>query len=138
MTHPAPPAMRLLTVSVFLLLSGCDATTTLTPEPEEGLYTSEEIDYFLEVALGTEFGGGSAVVRRWEQDVRIAVLGSPTAADRQTLADVVADVNALVGPVELQLVDVDPTITVHFLDPSEFSSVEPNYVPGNLGFFWVN
>ena len=130
--------MRLLPAFVLavLFLSGCDAATS--PEAQEGRYTAEEIDYFVEVALGTEFGGGSAVVRRWERDLRVAVLGSPTDADLQTLADVVTDVNALIGPVELRLVDEDPTVTVHFLAPGEFASVEPNYVPGNLGFFWVN
>lgn len=116
---------------LLVLLAACDAGTT------RALYADDEIDYFVEVALGSEFGGGSAAVRRWERDVRIAVRGAPTEADRQTLEAVVADANALVGPVRLVLVDESPTVTVHFLPPDEFAAVEPNYVPGNLGFFWT-
>ena len=124
--------LRLLPFGFLLvLLAGCDSGTS------QGLYTPEEVDYFVEVALGSEFGGGGGVVRRWERDVRVAVAGEPTAADRQTLEAVVADANALVGSISLVLTEESPTVTVHFLPPDDFAGVEPNYVPGNLGFFWT-
>ena len=65
-----------------LLLAGCSeetapssvTRTTTTP-------TAEVLDYFLEIALGVEFGETSPVIRKWSGDLRIQVHGNPTADD---------------------------------------------------------
>ena len=36
------------------------------------------------------------------------------------------------------MVSQNPNIEIHFLPESEFRLIEPNYVPLNYGFFWVN
>ncbi|MGJ3250214.1 MAG: DUF2927 domain-containing protein [Elainellaceae cyanobacterium] len=108
------------------------------PSAQQGAFTAEEIDYFLEVALGTEFGGGSQRIRKWEDDVRIRVNGSPTAEDRNTLNSVVSELNDLIdGTVDLQIVDSNPNVEMYFVPESEFRRYEPNYVPVNMGFAWV-
>ncbi|MGJ3246378.1 MAG: DUF2927 domain-containing protein [Elainellaceae cyanobacterium] len=108
------------------------------PSAQQGAFTAAEIDYFLEVALGTEFGGGSQRIRKWEDDVRIRVNGSPTADDRNTLNAVVSELNDLIdGTVDLQIVDSNPNVEIYFVPESEFRRYEPNYVPVNMGFAWV-
>jgi hypothetical protein len=113
--------------------------STARIEPPRQTYSDEQIDYFLEIALGSEFGSGSAVIKKWEQDVRIRVHGNPTAEDRNTLEDVVAELNDLVSPSGIRLVitDRNPNVDIHFAPESQFSRIEPNYRPRNMGFFWT-
>ena len=103
-------------------------------------FTSKQIDYFLEVALGAEFSQSSsaAKIRKWQGDVRIQYFGSPTSEDLTTLSSVVSEVNELTnGGVHLKLVNSNPNITIHFAPQSQFSRLEPNYQPGNFGYAWT-
>ena len=124
-----------LVVAVFLF-GAC--STTETPPAVAATYSQEEIEYFAEVALGTEFGTASQRIRKWAGDVRIDVRGNPTEADEAALNQILNDLNTLIPDIEVRLDDNNPTTTIHFAPESEFSSLEPNYVPVNLGFFWVN
>ena len=108
-------------------------TPAITPS---GPYTQAEIDYFLEVALGAEFGESEQVIKKWTKDVRIDVLGAPTEEDLQTLDRVVEEINNLIDGVEMVVVDRNPNVEMHFAPEDEFKSIEPNYVPVNYGFFW--
>ena len=129
--------MRALTLALALVwLAGCDASVLEEPPPD-GRYSAAEIDYFVEVALGSEYGGNTPQLRRWAGDVRVSVLGAPTAEDLRALGAVVSDLNGLIGPVSVVVTDERPTVTLRFLPPREFAAAEPNYVPGNLGFFYV-
>lgn len=40
-------------------------------------YTQEQIDYFLEIALGAEFGESDPKIRKWTEDLKIKIMGSP-------------------------------------------------------------
>lgn len=98
----------------------------------------ETIDYFLEIALGSEWGNSSSTIRRWTQNLRIQPMGTPSQADRNTLETVVAELNQLTnGQVSLQIVQENPNVQIYFVPEAEFSRYEPNYVPRNLGFFWA-
>lgn len=98
----------------------------------------ETIDYFLEIALGSEWGNSSSTIRRWTQNLRIQPMGTPSQADIQTLEMVVAELNQLTnGQVSLQIVQENPNVQIYFVPEADFSQYEPNYVPRNLGFFWA-
>ena len=113
-------------------------TATPTPQPTATpLPTSEELDYFLEIALGVEFGGATPVIRKWSKDLAIQVHGNPTRDDLNTLAQVISELNELVGGIGLELVQDSANVQIHFVPESEFPSILPGYVPGNTGFFWV-
>ncbi|MCH7940337.1 MAG: DUF2927 domain-containing protein [Candidatus Marinimicrobia bacterium] len=118
---------------VFLVFWGCR-----TIEPHRGSYTQEEIDYFLEIALGTEYGTSEATIKKWTDNIKITVQGTPTEVDSQTLNQVVDELNDIIDEIELAVVSQNPNIEIHFLPESEFRLIEPNYVPLNYGFFWVN
>jgi hypothetical protein len=109
------------------------------PDGEWEQYTEEELSYFFEIALGSEYGSGPLVVTRWEQDVRIAVTGTPTSSDMAELDSVIAEVNSAVD-IDVGLDATAPNMTVHYTATADFSSICSLYVPGNIGFFcfWWN
>jgi Protein of unknown function (DUF2927) len=103
--------------------------------------TPEQIKYFLEVAMGVEFSKAKMAgsrIRKWQGAVRVQYFGSPTREDLATLQTVIGEINELAnGNIQLQLVDRNPNLTIHFAPESKFSRLEPNYEPGNYGFFWT-
>lgn len=91
------------------------------------------------MALGAEFGGVSAVVRKWADDVQIRLQGLVGQEDVAVLNAVTSELNEL-GPPRMSIVTDDSTQTdllLHFGPQSSFPEVLPDYVPGNAGFFWM-
>lgn len=108
--------------------------------PPQGEYTSEQINYFLEIALGAEYTKTQAAstIRKWQGDLRIQTFGTPTSADLETLRTVIGEINTLTGGnIRLQLVDRNPNVTVRFVPERQFKKYEPNYEPVNYGYFWT-
>lgn len=114
------------------VLSGCASVVA------QRLYTEEEREYFEEIAFGSEVGVSSRVIRKWTKDLRIDVHGSPTSEDEATLNAVVSEINQLIEPVQLVISSEESNVDLYFIPLDEFEIVEPNYVPGNLGFFYPN
>lgn len=100
-------------------------------------FRSDEIEYFGEVAFGSENGGGEPVLRKWVTPPRIQVFGDPTAEDLDALVHIVTEVNALAPGLGMEIVTDAPTVEIHFVPAVDFPDLEPHYVPGNLGFFWA-
>jgi hypothetical protein len=135
-------ASALVAAVVVALLGGCAPpslsieTTTSTPAatptpatpPARHDFSQAALDYFSAIALSPEYGDSAGEIKKWTTDVRIAVHGDPTDEDLATLADVVADLNALVGPIEIEVVRSKANVDVYFA---------PEYVPVNMGFFWT-
>ncbi len=101
------------------------------------LYQPRDVEYFGEVAFGTEAGTGEAVLRKWATAPRIRVHGAPTPADQAALARIVAEVNELVPDLGMVLTATDPNVELHFIPTEEFPLHVPTYVRGNLGYFWA-
>ncbi|HEY9668533.1 MAG TPA: DUF2927 domain-containing protein, partial [Coleofasciculaceae cyanobacterium] len=99
-------------------------------------YTSEQINYFLEVAMGTEYGGSNPTLKKWDEDIKIKVVGSPTPEDLKTLQTVINEINTLTGTVRLQIDPNNANLELYFIPEPRFASYEPNYQPINYGFFW--
>ena len=121
------------------------ATTSTTPAPTTSststtlavTYPPAAFDYFVEIAFGPEFGGGRQEIRKWTEDVEIVVHGEPNAEDLATLDDVIADLNEFIETIEISIVASGGNVDLHFAPEAQFSDIEPNYVPVNMGFFWV-
>ena len=103
---------------------------------ENRTYTRDEVDYFLEIALGTEYGG-EAPVRKWTEDIRIKVNGDPTDVDREKLDDVMAQLRELTG-LGIEIVEDQENINIYYIPDSEFIEYIPSYVEGNWGYFSYN
>lgn len=101
------------------------------------VYSQDQIDYFFEIVLGTEYGGSEMVIRKWVDDIRIEINGTPTEEDLNTVEDVIDELNALIGEPELRMDEVDSNLIIYFVPESEFEIYEPNYVPTNYGYFFA-
>lgn len=101
-------------------------------------YTPEEINYFQEIAFGAEFSDNSSIIRKWQGDLRIKVIGSPNSEDLKTLKTVINEINNLTSGINLKIVDNQANVKIHFVPVSEFRRYEPNYQSGNYGYAWIN
>jgi len=99
--------------------------------------SESEIEYFFEIAFGTEYGASQALLHKWTNNIRIKVNGTPTSADLDTLNQVVTELNSLVNSISLHIVDQNPNIDIHFTTMDQFASIIPSYVQGNMGYFSV-
>lgn len=127
-----------LGVCCFFTFAGTSSEAWQTnPLVSQGGYTQDQIDYFLEIAMGSEFGSASPVVRKWTRDVRIEVIGSPTNEDRTTLNRVIESINAIIGRTKLRIDEQRPDVEIYFVPESDFTIYESNYRPTNFGYFWI-
>ncbi len=131
--RPATPT-RIASVSTVTARPTTTQATVTTPVASTSAsYTQEEIDYFLKVALGSEYGDSQQTIKKWEEDIRIDVLGTPNEQDLQTLEDVVREINGLIDEVKMVVVEQNPNVELHFAPEDDFGSIEPNYMPVNYG-----
>lgn len=85
---PRPSAIR--TIAPITPHSN-DSTHTYSNHPSSSI-----IAYFNEIALGTEFGDASLVVRKWKDPMTIYIKGQPSDALRQELDRIVDELNCLI------------------------------------------
>ena len=112
--------------------------TLLNPRRSQpNRFTQAQVDYFMEIALGTEWGTSNQLIRKWTQNVRIKVSGTRTSEDNATINRVIGELNELISGsgVQLTLDNNNPNVEIIYAPETDFSRLEPNYVPGNLGFF---
>ncbi len=101
-------------------------------------FSNQSIDYFLEIAIGAEYGANEQKINKWEQPVvKIKQNGNITSLSTQCLSSVITDFNQLSNQTKLELSDSNQDIDVYFVPANEFTSIEPNYASGNQGFFWT-
>jgi hypothetical protein len=123
--------MKLALFLISILLIGCSF------QSNSSNFTKEEIEYFTEIAFGAEFGDEVSVIKKWAENIRIEIDGEPTVADLQTITNIIDDLNELIAAIKIKLVDKNENLTVTFSPESDFTSIDPNYVPTNYGFFWA-
>ncbi len=133
-------------VFTFLLSLVCclyieeNNSAPIQTENSQPNYTDKEIEYFTEIALGTEYGNNTQVVRKWNSDIRIKINGNPNEKDLQALNLVISEINEIIGnKINLSLVTINQNIDINFVPLSEFSVC--NAAPGNYGYFnckWRN
>jgi hypothetical protein len=124
-TAPAPSAATSATPSAIS-----------SPTPVKPEISKAGLAYFFAVALGTEFGDDAGVVTMWNKpEVSVRVHGG-NAASRNCLDKVVSDFNSITETTDMKLTSGAADVELHFAPVSKFDSIEPNYVPGNDGFFY--
>ena len=123
--------MKYIIIVFLSILVGCSSKI------EKIQYTQEEINYFTEIALGAEFGDSVPVIKKWNDDIRIKIEGQPTEADLFAINEIVSDLNDIVDELKIIIVTKNENIVITFSPESNFSDIEPNYVPTNYGFFWA-
>ena len=123
--------MKTIFIVFTLLIIGCSF------QNDSYNFTQEEVEYFSQIALGAEFGDEVPVIKKWVDDIRIKINGEPTEADIQTINDIVDDLNEIIDGIKVKIVDKKENVTITFSPESEFTEIDPNYIPKNYGFFWA-
>lgn len=99
-------------------------------------YTKEEIEYFFEIAFGSEYGGESNYLKKWIQDIKIKVIGAPNDEDLENLKQVMEELADLTG-LQFLFDNKDPNITMYFIPHGEFKKhADPAIAEANWGLFW--
>lgn len=144
--EPAPKLVSALASAPIQLLppepaAPLDPTPSLGPVPPvvrpEPNYAAMVLDYLSDVGFGQEYGSASSVLHKWTRDVTLRVYGTPTAIDLITLDETVAELNRLLTGVQVRRTDGPADLKNYFAPEARFSTIEPRYVPRNLGFFRV-
>jgi hypothetical protein len=109
-------------------------------------YSAAALDYFLEVAMGSEYGDATPNIRKWETDLRIQIMTpNATQYDRAVVDQVIAELNELLSqaagpsgrPITLSLVDSNPNVEMYFVPAENFAQYNANAQPGQIGSAWM-
>lgn len=137
--------------------------TAIAPPPiTPPSFSQTQIDYFLDIAMGSEYGNASPHIRKWATDLRIDIHGTPSSQDLASLDTVVDELNMLIDPIEIEVLDrpaptdtVSPhmvstlslgrldaepepaNVNIYFVPHTDFSRYVPQYEEGNLGYAWI-
>jgi hypothetical protein len=99
--------------------------------------------YYKKVAFGNEFTNDTSGERKWENDVKIFVLGKKDPELMTELSRIVKELNDLIIPINIQVVDNkdNANVLVLFGSKQDFinldKTIEP-YVKLNEGLFKIN
>lgn len=101
------------------------------------------ITYYKKIAFGNEFTDDTYGERKWENDVKIFVLGKKDPELMTELTKIVKELNDLIIPINIQIVNVKQgaNVLVLFGSKQDFinldKTIEP-YVKNNEGLFKVD
>ncbi|NOQ36649.1 MAG: DUF2927 domain-containing protein [Methylococcaceae bacterium] len=100
------------------------------------------IEYFNELAFGSEFGGESKRCSKWATNMKIFVAGKPPAYLDKELDKIIKEINTLISPIKLLRVNSkrESNYIIFFGSGEGYTNIEPKakaYIDENWGLFWV-
>ena len=105
--------------------------------PEHGVSNSELIDYFCEVALNVEYNSTDNHLKRWEDPLRVKIMGDYTNEDYETLEYHIDALNSLGVLPDISIVSSGENFQIYFVLLDEMDDVIPGYVEDNWGYFYL-
>ncbi len=139
------PAIVLMTVACSSSKRQLPPPTSQPEQPEENdavsasvAFESQKLDYFMEIALGSEYGIGQYSIKKWATDIKVEIVGKPTLEDVNALNKVIHELNELVNPnLQIKRVEREGNVRIYFIDQAEFYRYEPRGLVFYDGFFWT-
>jgi hypothetical protein len=110
-------------------------------EPVEPI--NDLVEYFGEIALGSQLGGASAYLRRWQQPLRFVILGEDSPELAAELAHTITELQAMLPQLRFEPVaEREQANFVVFFGRSDdyASTIEPAFAPyasANSSGFWL-
>jgi len=104
-------------------------------------YSKESVEYFKEVALGSEFEPSKTQLYRWTTDVKIYVYGQNSPELNQELSEIVSELNQIINPIDIEIVNdrSSANMFIYFGSYIDYKNVRPqedfSLLEGNWGFF---
>jgi hypothetical protein len=111
---------------------------------DDSRFSKEERDYFKKIALSSEFSDNdNGVVCRWKSDMRIFVKGEKPDYLMDELNSIVSELNEIIDPIDIVLVDNEDESNYQILFGSEqeYNNFKPGskeHTPNNWGLFIIN
>jgi hypothetical protein len=121
---------------------GNSETTSSTPTVNN--YTNEEISYFNEIALSSEYSDqDKGLACTWKNDVKIFVQGTKKPELMSELQSIVGELNDLIDPIDIKIVNSkdESNYTIFFGSQYDYHNITPgstNLTEHNWGLFVVN
>ena len=108
-----------------------------TPAKE---FSSEAKEYFKKVAYGSEFDGGNSSLKKWNQDVKIYVVGDKRDYLMSELNNIVSELNVLISTINITIVDNESDANFFILfgsaqDYNDYDEESIGYTEHNQGLF---
>lgn len=123
-------------IFIAFLLIGCSKPLGIKKDEILKDFSKEELEYFYEVTFYREFRKGSVPLFYWKRDVKVRLNDEYTQADSLELVRIVRELNELIDGIEIQIVEENPNLEIHYLKLLDFYQF-PGYRPGNRGFFSI-
>ena len=116
-------------------ISGCNVCDE---EIIKSDFAKEELEYFYEIAFGSEFRNTNKNPRLlyWRTDVEVQLNGNFSDEDSLEIIRVIQELNQLIDPIEIKMVETGGNLNMHFDRITTFKSYS-GYVPGNAGYFRI-
>jgi hypothetical protein len=121
-----------------------DGGGSSNPETKSTKVRSQEaIEYYDEVVMSSEFEGRRTKEFKWTTDMKIYVEGEPTSELLSELDRIVTELNDIINPINLVIVDnrSEANMFVYFGSPDGFSNSHPSVnrsrLDKNWGYFTV-
>ena len=111
---------------------------------DDSRFSKEERDYFKKIALSSEFSDNdNGVVCHWKSDLRIFVKGEKPDYLVAELNRIVSELNEIIDPIDLVIVDNEDESNYQILFGSEqeYNNFKPGskeHTPNNWGLFIIN
>ncbi len=103
----------------------------------KNVFKIEELEYFAEIAFGSEFRKkNNPTLLFWRSDVEVQLNRNYTKDDSLEVLRVIQELNQLIDPIEIKLVETGGNLNMYFDRISTFHSF-PRYVPGNAGYAYA-
>lgn len=132
--------MKLKKVFIILILLVLLSINMLFGQNEK--YDKLSRDYFIEVAIGTEYGLDLKAIKKWVDDVIIYIDGEDHEYLVEEMKKITVELNELIKPITFSFTDniEEANYIVFFGSGEDYSEkYEPNaesYVVDNWGLFW--
>ncbi len=111
---------------------------------QEPKFTQEAKNYFLEIAIGNEYGDNHKAIKKWNKDINIFIDGEKTPYLEKELNKITEELNNLIieSGIKLSIVDekAKSNFSIFFGSGEDYAKrIEPassSYISGNWGLFW--
>ena len=102
-------------IILLILLISCNN------QPSDNIkndFNIEELEYFSEIAFGTEFKSSKKNPRLlyWRSDVEVQLNGNYTELDSLEILRVIQELNQLINPIEIKIVENGGNLNIYFDD----------------------
>lgn len=129
--------MRFLFLPFLFLFS----LTLPAQKAKKPKYSQEAISYFMEVALGSEYGNSEKVIAKWQDEVRLCVAGEQIAPVQQEITKIIKELNALMKSTSIREVGQESEANL-ILFLGDRQTYIDRYEPKasryqDLGFFYI-